>query len=407
MCVLIVVHKKLKLEMKMKNRWVALMAGILIQTVLGGIYAWSTFAPFLERCYGLSKGQCGFIFGVTIASFTLAMTQAGHVMARKGPRFTVAIGALLFMTGYLLASISNGYFPVLLVSLGVVSGIGIGFGYACPLSVAMKWFPQRKGLVTGVSVAGFGGGAILLSSTAAHFLQQIDLLVFFRFYGISTGVILLISAFFLTEPTTTLRKSTQVKWKKEVISWPFFILATSLFAGTFSGLLVIGNLVPIVVANGLPQSQAVIAITIFSLGNVLGRVFWGHVFDKINYKCIPLSLICFALFTPPLLLSLPHWVTMLAIGLLGFAFGANFVIYASATSLHFGTEYFSILYPLCFLSYGIAGMVGPFVGGWLADGSGAYNTALYLSISVLVIAAILASLRLSVLKLSRDGVTVS
>ncbi|MBD3394104.1 MAG: MFS transporter, partial [Chitinivibrionales bacterium] len=131
------------------NRWLVLVAGCLIQTVLGGIYAWSTFVPYLIKDYGLSTGQCGFIFGVTILTFASTMIFTGRVLIKKGPRFTALIAAGLFTSGYLFASMSGGSFALLLLSLGGIVGIGIGFGYVCPLSVGMKWFPDKKGLVTG------------------------------------------------------------------------------------------------------------------------------------------------------------------------------------------------------------------------------------------------------------------
>ncbi len=382
----------------MKNKWIALVAGVLIQTVFGGIYAWSTFVPWLGEGYGLSKAQCGFIFGLTIAVFTLAMTFAGGIMKSKGPRFTVCLGGVLFMLGYIVASLSNGSYLSILIGIGVIAGTGIGLGYSCPLSVGMKWFPQKKGLVTGVAVAGFGGGAILLSSVAGHFLKTIDVLVFFRWLGLTAAVVLLIAAFFLTEPTTDKNIQSQSNGIKAVRSWPFFILTAGMFAGTFSGLLVISNLTQIVTSAGLSENQAIAAISIFAIGNVIGRILWGYAFDNFSYKTIPISLGCFAIFIPLLLAPLSPWIIMFVVALIGFGFGANFVIYASAISRYFGIDSFSRLYPLCFLGYGVAGLTGPFVGGWLADSSGSYNTALYLSSVIVSIATIFSGLGLRVFK---------
>lgn len=152
------------------KKWLVLGAGVVLQAVLGGIYAWSAFVPPLYEQAGLSKGQCGSIFGLAIATFAIAMIPAGKFLQRFGPRLTAAIGSILFGVGYLLASYSNGSFVGLLLSYGLVVGVGIGFGYVCPLTTGMKWFPDNKGLVTGVAVAGFGGGAIILSSVAEHLL---------------------------------------------------------------------------------------------------------------------------------------------------------------------------------------------------------------------------------------------
>ena len=112
----------------MKNRWIVLIAGILIQIILGGLYAWSIFTPSLTAAFGITKAQSRNIFGISIAVFTLAMILGGRVLASKGPRLTALIGAILFMAGYLLASKSGGQLSLLILGISVLSGAGIGFG---------------------------------------------------------------------------------------------------------------------------------------------------------------------------------------------------------------------------------------------------------------------------------------
>jgi OFA family oxalate/formate antiporter-like MFS transporter len=384
----------------MNNQWIVLAAGCLIQTVLGGIYAWSTFVPYLHKEYGLSSGQCGFIFGATILTFTSAMIFAGRVLVKKGPRFTASISAGLFMLGYLSASFSGGSFALLLLSLGGIVGCGIGFGYACPLSVGMKWFPEKKGLVTGVTVAGFGAGAILLSSIAEYFLLNgTDVLAFFRGMGIVTGIILFAASLFLRDPSSIKSDATAaLPDHSAVFSWPFYVNVIGIFAGTFAGLLIIGNLTPIVMNIGLSEKKAAVAVSVFAVGNGLGRIVWGKLFDHFHYKSIPLSLFSFALVAGVLLMPLSNGVLMPVVSLLGFCFGANFVLYASAVSRFFGAASFPRLYPVCFMAYGVAGIVGPGLGGFIADRTGSYRLPIYLCIAIVMLAAILIRLKLSAFK---------
>jgi OFA family oxalate/formate antiporter-like MFS transporter len=257
--------------------------------------------------------------------------------------------------------------------------------------VGVKWFPDKKGLVTGAAVAGFGGGAVLLSSIAEHFLHQgVDVMIFFRWYGIVSGTILLTSALFLANPPSEAYAGQEQK-KASVLSLPFAVITLGMFSGTFAGLLIIGNLTPIVLNAGLMENQAVFSISIFAIGNAIGRISWGHISDSIGFKTIPLSLICFAVFCVLLLLPLSSGLLLTTVGLLGFGFGANFVIYASTISHFFGVEAFPKLYPLCFLGYGIAGIIGPGLGGFIADATGSYNTALYISIALVSAVGILAA----------------
>lgn len=373
----------------MKRRWLILIAGCLIQTVLGGIYAWSTFVPYLIKSHNLNAGQCGLIFGVAILSFTIWMVVAGRLLAAKGPRLTAGMSALLFMSGYLLASLSGNSFPLLILSLGVIAGAGIGFGYVCPLSVGMKWFPNKKGLVTGVVVAGFGGGAILLASVAEYLLAGgMDVLVFFRWFGIVAGVILFLAASILADPPATPSGTQTAHASGGSFTAPFWLITLGMFTGTFAGLLIIGNLTPMVMKAGLTEKLAAVSVSIFALGNALGRITWGHLFDRIDYKTIPLSLCGFALTAILLLVPMPGWLILTSVGLLGFGFGANFVIYASAISRHFGAASFPRLYPWCFLAYGVAGLIGPGLGGYLADATKSYHIPLYICIALVAIAGI-------------------
>jgi MFS transporter, OFA family, oxalate/formate antiporter len=381
----------------MNKRWIVLAAGCLIQTILGGIYAWSTFVPYLNKDYGLTTGQCGFIFGLTILTFASAMIFAGRVLVKKGPRFTVSISAGLFALGYLVASISGGSFLLLLLSIGGIVGCGIGFGYVCPLSIGMKWFPDKKGLVTGVAVAGFGAGAILLSSIAEYFLlADTAVLAFFRWYGICAGVILFVAALCLSEPASAKGVPSPPPNMSVLFSRPFVLSSIGIFAGTFAGLLIIGNLAPIILKAGLTETQAALAVSMFAVGNGAGRVIWGRLFDHLHYKSIPISLVGFAVVAVILLLPVVEWLLLLTVFLIGFFFGANFVIYASAISGYFGMDSFPRLYPICFLAYGVAGVIGPGLGGFLADTTGSYTASIYICIVLVTLAGAWAALKLPV-----------
>jgi OFA family oxalate/formate antiporter-like MFS transporter len=371
----------------MKNRWVVLSAGIVIQTILGGIYAWSTFVPALTSVYKFTKGQCGFIFGLTIAVFTLAMTLAGWVLNKKGPAFTAFTGSVLYMTGYFLASYGQGDYFYLLIGLGVLAGAGIGFGYVCPLSTGMKWFPEKKGFITGIAVAGFGFGAVLFSSLGEYLLLSgLDVLEIFRLIALVFGTLLMVSSLLLKNPDSKEQTLAQPVSMGLVFTLPFAVLFIGIFAGTFSGLLVIGNLTPIVVNAGLTEKTAALAVAIFAAGNALGRIFWGFAFDRISFKSIPASLAFSSVFLLIFIFPVPLWAVYAAAGLLGFGFGANFVIYAASCSKKFGIRAFSRLYPVCFLGYGIAGLTGPGTGGMIADVSGSYINAIYISTAITVTA---------------------
>lgn len=381
----------------MKNKWLTLAAGIIIQIILGGIYAWSTFVPYLTTQYGLSTGQSGLIFGTSILFFTLTMIYAGRFMTRNGAQRTALISAVFFSAGYLVASISNGSFWLLILGIGVLTGCGIGFGYVCPLSANMKWFPDNKGLITGVAVAGFGGGAMILSSVAEHMLQNgINLMSVFRWVGILGGTAIFMAALQMHEPEGYSQQSVNksAKNKDVVLSTRFLILVTGMVAGTFGGLMVIGNLVPIALSKGLTEMQAVMGVSSFAAGNAIGRLTWGYIHDRISYKSIALSLISMLAMLLTLLSDMNSEVYIAVSALLGFCFGGCFVVYAASIEQQFGEESFPRLYPLCFVGYGLSGLIAPAIGGAISDATGYFAYAILLSIGIISIATLAFTLKM-------------
>ncbi len=371
----------------MHKRWIVLIAGLLIQTILGGIYAWSTLTPWLAQSYSISNAESGFIFGLSIAVFTLVMVYSGKLLAKQGPRIPSLIGSLLYLAGYLLASFSHGSFMLLLLAVGVISGAGIGFAYVVPLSVGMQWFPRQKGLITGLSVGGFGGGAIILSSVIeASKLSGIALNRFFMLYSVISGSLLLVSSLLLSVPEGREHETRKVEQGREKTEGKAMLLSIlGMFSGTFAGLLLVGNLAPYALSRGLVEELSVLSVVLFSIGNLSGRIAWGHIFDKRGYRVIPLSLLLSALFYAILRVASNSYLFLAGVLVLGFLFGSQFVLYAGYLSRTYGVASFSRRYPLVFLSYGFAGIIAPGIGGWIRDISGSYNGAVLLCFLLLLV----------------------
>jgi len=155
-----------------------------------------------------------------------------------------------------------------------------------------------------------------------------------------------------------------------------------------AGLMIIGKLKPIVKSASDLAWFAPLCLAFLAVGNAAGRVAWGVGFDRIGFRAVPLSLAGLAVGLGLFSVARTPGLFMTAAVLLGFGFGANFVVYASALSAHFGLEAFPRLYPFCFLGYGVAGLAGPPLGGWMAERTGSYGPALLLGLAILLAAAI-------------------
>ncbi|MDD5133976.1 MAG: MFS transporter [Phycisphaerae bacterium] len=373
------------------RRYCILCASLVIQMCLGGIYAWSSFIPTLTADYGLSITSLQIVFGFTIAFFTITMVFAGRFSAKHGYNVTAAIGGILLGTGYILASLSKGAFVPILLGIGVISGAGIGFSYVCPLAICIQWFPRHKGLITGIAVAGFGGGAIMLSSIAGCLLHNgTNVLTVFRWIGLIYAAIIIPSAILLTVPDKFQKHFVKIDYKKLFSSSVFWILSLGLFSGTFAGLLVIGNLKPIGISFSVSLYSANLAISTFAIGNALGRIIWGWIIDKIGNAAVPLSLLalCLALSSLPISQG-SDLLFIIIMALIGFGYGGCFVIYAAQTAATFGAEAVSSIYPLIFLAYGISGLVGPGVGGAIYDLSSSYIPSVLAASFICAISAVI------------------
>lgn len=377
----------------MVKRYLVLAVSISILLCIGGIYAWSVFVPPLRADYGLSASQAQLIFGATIASFTISMILAGRWQERAGPRPVAALGGLLFGGGYLLGSLSRGGFLPLLLGLGIIAGIGVGFVYVCPLTTCLRWFPERKGLVTGLTVAGFGLGAVVQSAIVEFFFTRaMDVLTVFARLGGVYGAVIIGGAFLLFLPGHPAGQTPRPLPLRVLLSErSFWTLLAGMFAGTFAGLLVIGNLKPIGLEAGVGTYVATVAISLLAVGNALGRISWGWLFDRFGWKTIPASLFLLGLAVLSLLRVGLGWLFPLAVVLIGFGFGACFVLYAAQTAAVYGPEGVGRIYPLIFLAYGFSGILGPFIGGWFFDLYRSYKGAI-LTASILSFAGALATM---------------
>jgi OFA family oxalate/formate antiporter-like MFS transporter len=385
-------------------KYIILLASVVIQICLGGIYAWSAFVETLKTTADLSTAQTQIIFGCLFGVFTVSMVVAGKLLPRFGPRPIALVGGLLFGGGYLVASFSGGSFAIMLLGISLLAGVGTGAGYVCPLTTCMKWFPNRRGLVTGISMAGFGGGAVLLSSLAKHLLSGgMDVLTVFRWIALGYGVALLAAAavmqFPAHESTVQVRPAPKTRF---LARDPFFLaLVLGMFCGTFAGMLVIGNLEPIAKAAGLGAVQATAAISVLAMGNAAGRITWGWISDRTDERMIPLKLTLLGI---PL--AMLAWVSssplFLAVSFaVGFGFGACFVVYAARVASRYGQARVGGVYPVVFLAYGVAGIIGPPLGGWLYDRTASYTPAIALSCGVVAVGLAGSILLLQKSRLSR------
>src|SRR5271154_5587567 len=186
--------------MKTINRWYIALAGVFMQLALGAVYAWSVFRIPLAKQFGWSISEVTLTFTISIFVLGIAAFIGGLWLNRQGPRIVAVTGGALYGLGVFLASFSANKLWWLYVSYGLIGGIGLGFAYIVPVAVLVKWFPDRRGLITGVAVGGFGAGALIVAPLATRLIQSVGVLQTFAYLGIGYLVVIMVTGYFMQNP---------------------------------------------------------------------------------------------------------------------------------------------------------------------------------------------------------------
>ncbi len=382
-------------EPRMFNRWLVVLGAILVQLSLGAIYAWSVFTPAL-RTAGWSKLDTQVVFAVSLATFAVVMVWAGRKLPAWGPHRLAVASGLTLGAGYVLAGLAGGtaFWPVLL-GVGVVGGAGIGLGYVVPIAVGMRWFPDRKGMITGLAVAGFGFGAmgwVKLAGSWGHLIASHGLATTFMVYGVAFAVLVLLGSLWmymppgswlppgykLPEPGSTGAGAREYGIAEMLRTPAFYLIFITFAVSAGAGLMSIGlmKLYPMealqaagmdVVAASAVAGTAMAVF--FSLANGIGRIVWGTLSDRLGRRRSVLLMTASQGAVLLLFTSMAGNELLLYLGatLIGFNFGGNFALFPTLTADTFGTARVGQNYPYVFLSYGVGGIVFPLLGGVLGD----------------------------------------
>lgn len=379
------------------NRGFVVLGAILIQLALGAIYAWSVFTPSLKVA-GWSSENTQWVFAVGLASFALFMVFAGKKLKTWGPRTLSWTGGVILGLGYLLAGLFGGTnFIAVLILVGLVGGMGIGFAYVVPIAVGMRWYPDKKGMITGLAVAGFGFGAMLwvkLAGSWGHLIENFGLSTTFVIYGFAFALMVIIGGFWMRFPPEGWQpegfeaeksaKATEVKASRNLTSnemlgkIQFYLIFLTFVFSAGAGLMSIGlmKLYPMqaLMESGISETAAsaisgTAMAVFFSLANGLGRILWGLISDKLGRKLSITLMTGIQGITVILFTFMAGNEILLYLGatLIGFNFGGNFALFPTITADTFGAKNVGQNYPFVFLAYGVGGIFGPILGGRMGD----------------------------------------
>lgn len=387
------------------NRWAIAVAGVFLQIALGAVYAWSVFRLPLSKQFGWSISEVTLTFTISIFVLGFASFFGGLWLNRKGPRVVALVGGFLYGVGVFLASFSDHKLWWLYLSYGVIGGIGLGFSYIVPVSVLVKWFPDRRGLITGIAVGGFGAGALITAPVATRLIQTVGVLSTFAYLGAAFLIVTVVCGYFMQNPTNgwkpkgwtptvaqaSQRSSHDYTLGEALRTWQWWALWLLLFLNTSAGISVISQEAPLF--QELAGVSAVIAagmVGVASIGNAFGRVFWAWASDSITRRA---TFIVMFLAQAVLFFGLPGMNSAKTLSVVAFVilmcYGGGFGTMPAFAADYFGPKNVGPVYGLMLTAWGFASAFGPLLIAYMRQTTGSYRGALHVIAEIMAVSTLL------------------
>ena len=373
----------------------------MMNMALGMFYGMSVFMLPLEKEFGWTRAQTSWVTTIGLALIAVWYVIAGFIQDRRGPRPVAVIGGLLFSLGFFLASYTESLTTFYLTA-GVIAGTGSGFGYVVPTSVGSKWFPDKRGLVIGLMVGGYGAGSGVFGPIALSLIESNGWRSTFQILSFVFLAMTMTGAFLLRNPPpgyvppgwdpSNARKAARggadVHASEMVRTQTFWTLWAAYCLGTTAGTMVISQLVPFARYAGHSAAVAAFALTVGAIGSASGRVLSGWMSDYVGrLNTLRVMLLVSACAMPLLFVFRGNIVLFYALlGIVYYCYGTQLSVYASTSADFYGTKYVGFNYGLLLLAWGVAAILGPFLGGRVYVATGEYRVAFFVAAGMSIVA---------------------
>jgi OFA family oxalate/formate antiporter-like MFS transporter len=383
-------------------------AALVMQLCLGILYAYSVVRGPLMKEVGYTVKQAGYPYMASLFFFAVGMIIAGRWQDKAGPRKVGIAGGVLLALGAAVAGASYTNLGGLIFGYGVLGGLGVGFAYVTPIATCIKWFPDKRGTITGLAVFGFGAGTLVFGPLLSKLIASNGIGP--TFYVVAAIMLIFVcgAASVFKVPPAGYRPAgwsppapapgavmkTNYLPNEIIQTGSFWTLWLTYFIGAAAGLMIIGQAVPIgIEVAKLDRAVAAGGLGIMALLNGLGRLFWGGMSDKLGRTKTVMA--CFVVYILAFVFVLPNSNTYLTwlVGIcaVGFAYGGYLALMPSLTADYFGTKSLGANYGYLFTAWGIAGVGGPFMIDFIKTATGAFTNAMYITAGACVVGILLAA----------------
>ncbi|HYW42965.1 MAG TPA: OFA family MFS transporter [Bryobacteraceae bacterium] len=404
--------------MTTQNRSIIAVAGVLMQVAFGAVYAWSVFRIPLSHAHGWTIAEVTAAFEIAIFVVGLAAFAGGLWMKRSGPRPVGIAAAILYGLGTMLTGTSHGL-TTLYLTYGVIGGAGLGLGYIVPIATLVRWFPDKRGMITGLAVAGFGAGALVTAPAANSLIASVGVGRTFGVLGLAYLVVVFACALVMRNPPegyapagyrASARQpgaaaSQDFTLRQALGTWQWYALWLTLFLNTTAGIAIISQASPMAQEiSGVSAATAAGMVGLISIANGSGRFLWAWFSDAVGRRTV--FLMMFLLQSAAfLLLSQVHQFALLSLlaFLILLCYGGGFGTMPAFATDYFGAAQIGSIYGLMLTAWGCAAVFGPSLVAGIRQATGHYQGAMrWLALATLVSAVVPLFLRPPRERHSRD-----
>ncbi|MFB5661469.1 OFA family MFS transporter [Alteribacillus sp. HJP-4] len=396
-----------KLEKKLKNRWLIALAAVGIHISIGSVYAWSVFTNPLQEEYGWSLSSVSFTFSLAILFLGLSAAFMGHFVEKYGPRISGLVSASFFGAGILGSGLAVTVESIWLLyfTYGVLGGIGLGIGYITPVSSLVKWFPDRRGLATGLAIMGFGFSATIYSPVKGALIESVGIASTFLILGGIFLVIMIPSALYLEKPPEGFMKEKMAKSEKKNIDLSqltanqavktrrFWYLWIMLFINVTCGIAILAVASPMAQEiTGMTAAAAATMVGIMGFFNGVGRLAWASVSDYIGRANVYTAFFIIqtgAYFVLPTITQAILFQILLCLILS--CYGGGFASIPAYIGDLFGTKQLGAIHGYILTAWAAAGLAGPNIASTVREATQSYTATLYI-FGVMIVIALAVSL---------------
>ncbi len=388
---------------KIYNRWIPVIAGIAIQLCLGTAYIWGVFQPQVVEL-GWAQTDAALTYSLLLGILTFGSMIGGKIQDKLSPRPVLIIGGLILAAGFFFAGFASPEKPWLLwLTYGVAGGFGMGMTYTTTIAVCQKWFPDKRGLITGIIVSALGFGGLVFTPVANALINSVGVLDTFKWFSLVFLAVTVICGLIIKNPpidfapvgwTPPVKKAdaphVQDISPGQALKTPqYYMITLAMLLACTAGLMVIPFAKTLGLDQGLAPEVAVVGVMLITGFNSAGRLFWGWVSDKLGRKKTLILLMIIAAVAIPFAAIAPGYLVFVLIAVVGFSYGGFLGTFPALTADYFGIKNMGVNYGMVLLGFGVGAVASSYIAAYFKELSGGFLVPFLIASGAALVAALL------------------